>query len=351
MRWISLGCSALVLMTFVGLASAQRTTAPAPAAADAGKTSPLYLRTRIALPGVYGRMDHYGWDTKRGVLIVSALGNDTVELIDSWKRVRTISGFDHPQGSIYIPDADRIAVSDQGGKLRFYDAQSYDLLKTLDLGDDADADNLRYDPSAKLLYVGYGEDETGSLGVVDPFKMERVRDFKLGSHPESFQLEKGGPKIFVNLPDQGSFGVVDRKTGAVTKWKIPGIAKNHTLALDEASHRLFTAELAPPGGLTVVDAESGKVVAHLPCVVGVDDLWFDAPRKRIYAPGSGFIDVFQQMDADHYTRIAHVSVGLGAGSTSLLLPGNRTTEGTLYMSWPNMLAQASSEVLLFYVSD
>jgi hypothetical protein len=95
MRRISLGGSALVVMMFVCLASAQHSTPSAPSAADAGKTSPLYLRTRIALPGVYGRMDHYGWDTKRGVLIVSALGNDTVELIDSWKRVRTINGFDH----------------------------------------------------------------------------------------------------------------------------------------------------------------------------------------------------------------------------------------------------------------
>lgn len=161
MRRISLGGCALVLMTLFGLASAQRATTPAPAAADAGKTLPLYLRTRIALPGVYGRMDHFGWDTKRGVLIVSALGNDTVELIDSWKRVRTINGFDHPQGSIYIPDADRIAVSDQSGKLRFYEAQSYELLKTLDFGADGDADNLRYDPSAKLLYVGYGRRNWG----------------------------------------------------------------------------------------------------------------------------------------------------------------------------------------------
>jgi DNA-binding beta-propeller fold protein YncE len=350
MRRVSPVHGALLVMLFAGWAWGQRPVAPT-GPSDVGKISPLYLRTRVALPGVYGRMDHYGWDTKRGVLIVSTLGNGTVELIDSWKRVHTISGLDHPQGSLYIPDADRIAVSDQGGKLRFYDAESYNLLQTLDFGDDADADNLRYDPVAKRLYVGYGEDETGALGVVDPVKMERVQDFKLGSHPESFQLDKGGSKIFVNLPDQGSFGVVDRKTGVVTKWKIPGITKNHTLALDEASHRLFTAELAPPGGLTVVDAESGKVVAHLPCVVGVDDLWSDSSRKRIYAPGSGFIDVFQQVDADHYNRVARVPVGAGAGSTSLLLPGNRTTEGTLYMSWPNMLPQGGSEVLLFYVSD
>ena len=219
----------------------------------------------------------------------------------------------------------------------------------MDFGNDADTDNLRYDPVAKRVYVGYGEDETGAIGVIDPATMEHVQDFKLGSHAESFQLEKNGTRIFVNLPDQESFGVIDRKSGAVTKWKIPGIAKNHTLALDEAGHRLFTAELAPPGGLTVVDTESGRVVARLPCILGVDDLWFDASRKRIYAPGAGYIDVFDQMDPDHYVSVGHVPVGAGAGSTSLLLPAGRTEEGTLYMSMPNLLPQGGSELLLFYV--
>jgi len=343
--------SVIVSVTlFAGWALAQQSARSA-VSSNADTIPPLYLRTRIALPGIYGRMDHYGLDTKRDVLIVSALGNNTVELISNWKRVHTITGFEHPQGSLYVPGVDRIVVSDQAGKVRFYGAETYKLLKTLDFGEDADTDNLRYDPAAKRVYVGFGEDETGAIGVIDPATMEHLKDFKLGSHAESFQLEKNGTRIFANLPDQESFGVIDRKTGAVTKWKIPGIAKNHTLALDEAGHRLFTAELAPPGGLTVVDTESGKVVAHLPCVLGVDDLWFDAARKRIYAPGAGFIDVFQQVDPDHYTAVAHVPVGAGAGSTSLLLPESRTTEGTLYMSWPNMLPQGGSEVLLFYVGD
>jgi DNA-binding beta-propeller fold protein YncE len=353
MRRVGLvGVASIVLFValFAGWESGQRPVRSA-GSSDADTNPPLYLRTRIALPGVYGRMDHYGLDTKRDILLVSALGNNTVELVSNWKRIHTITGFEHPQGSLYVPGVDRIVVSDQSGKVRFYDAESYKLLKTLDFGEDSDTDNLRYDPVAKLAYVGYGEDETGAIGVINPATMEHLKDYKLGSHAESFQLEKNGTRIFANLPDQESFGVIDRKTGAVTKWKIPGIAKNHTLALDEAGHRLFTAELAPPGGLTVVDNESGKVVAHLPCVLGVDDLWFDAPRKRIYAPGAGFIDVFQQADPDHYTRIAHVPVGAGAGSTSLLLPESRTTEGTLYMSWPNMLPQGGSEVLLFYVGD
>jgi hypothetical protein len=48
-------------------------------------------------------------------------------------------------------------------------------------------------------------------------------------------------------------------------------------------------------------------------------------------------------------QFAHVVVGAGAGSTSLHLK-SRTQDG-LYMSWPNMLPQGGSEVLLFYVDD
>ena len=222
-----------------GRAFAQINTPPADSRADAqsvGKPSPLTLRTRIPLPGVYGRMDHYGWDSKRGVLIVSALGNDTVEIVNSWKRVHTITGLEHPQASVYVPGVDRIVVSSQSGKLRFYDAETYNLLKMLDFGTDTDTDNMRYDPLSKRVYVGYGRGTRGALAIVDPSAMERMEEFKLGSHPESFQLERDGPRIFVNLPDQGAIGVIDRKTGALTKWQIPSHTNTLAMALDEASY-------------------------------------------------------------------------------------------------------------------
>jgi hypothetical protein len=337
------GLAALLL----GQALAQQSTSPAPSKAS-DHLPPLTLRTRIPLPGVYGRMDHYGWDSKRGILLVAALGNNTVEIVDSWSRVRSITGLEHPQAAVYVPGLDRVVVSSQSGKLRVYDAETYALLNTLDFGANADTDNMRYDPASKRLYVAYGRGARGAIAIVDPSSMERVREFELGSHPESFQLEKTGSRIFVNLPDQEAIGVIDQKTGAVTKWKIPGHSNTHAMALDEVNHRLFTAALQP-GRFVVVDSESGAIVASLPCVLGVDDLWFDANRKRIYAPGSGAIDVFQQIDADHYAAAAHVAVATGAGSTSLHL--KTRTQESLFMSLPNTLPQGGSEVLLFYVNE
>ena len=315
---------------------------------EASKASPLMLRSRIALPGVYGRMDHFGWDNKRGKLLVSALGNNTVEIIEQWRRVHTIGGLEHPQSALYAPGVDRIVVSSQSGKLRFYDAEDYRLVKTLDFGTGSNTDNMSYDAVAKRIYVGYGEGQRGALAVVDPATMERLHEYALGSHPETIQLEQQGTRIFVNLPDQESIGVIDRKTSIITKWKIPGNTNSHALALDEQVGRLFSAALQP-GRFTVIDSRSGDVVANLPSILGVDDMWFDATRKRVYASGAGSIAVFQQHDRDRYSMIANVPVGAGAGSTSLYL--KTRTQDSLYMSWPNMLPQGGSEVLLFYVSD
>jgi DNA-binding beta-propeller fold protein YncE len=316
--------------------------------AEAASVPPLSLRVHIPLPGVYGRIDHYGWDSKRGILIVSALGNNTVEIVDQWKRVNTITGLEHPQASVYLPGVDRIAVSSRSGKLRFFDAATYALIKTLDFGAEADTDNLRYDRATKSLYVGYGEGRRGAIAMVDPATMERVREFGVGSHPESFQLEEKGQRMFVSLPDQQAIGIIDRGAGTVSKLPLTDIRNNHALALDEADHRLFTAALQP-GRFAAIDTDSQKVVASLPCVVGVDDLWFDASRRRIYASGAGSIDVFQQIDPDHYTLRARIAAGTGAGSTSLHLRSR--TQDSLFMSGPNMLPQGGSEVLLFYVND
>ena len=52
----------------------------------------------------------------------------------------------------------------------------------------------------------------------------------------------------------------------------------------------------------------------------VDNVWFDAKRKRVYAScGEGFIAVIQQKDADHYVRIARQRTAPGA-RTGLFVP-------------------------------
>src|SRR5262249_19192427 len=115
---------------------------------------PLTVRSRTMLPGVLGRLDHFGYDGRRGNLFVSALGNNTVEVVNNLRVVHTIRGLGHPQAALYVEEFDKLAVSAKDGKLRFYDGRTFALLKTLDFGEDTD--NLRYEPEEKRVYVGYG---------------------------------------------------------------------------------------------------------------------------------------------------------------------------------------------------
>jgi DNA-binding beta-propeller fold protein YncE len=124
--------------------------------------APLVLYRRIPLPGIIGRIDHMSADTKRGRLIVAALGNDSVEIVDlnGMKVVHSIPGQSRPQGIAYMPDTDRFLVANEGGKTNIYRADNFELVKALDI---PLGDNARYDPVAKLAYVA----SEGGVTVID----------------------------------------------------------------------------------------------------------------------------------------------------------------------------------------
>jgi DNA-binding beta-propeller fold protein YncE len=274
---------------------------------------PLQLEEQIPVPGVAGRLDHFTADVKRKRLFVSALGNNTVEVIDTFagKVTHSIKGLAQPQGPLYVPEVDKLYVANaEDGKVRVYDGASYTLRKTIDFG--TDPDNMRYDAASKRVFVGFGE-EDGGIAMIDPTTDERVgEEYKTGGHPESFQVEASGKHIYVNVPDAGNVvESIDRKTGAVTKWPLKGLRGNYAMALNEEDHRLFTISRKLPM-LVVFNTETGAEVARMPAAGESDDVFFDASRKRIYViGGEGSISVVRQDDPEHYELLANVPTGIG----------------------------------------
>jgi len=282
---------------------------------------PLVLTGAIPLEGVKGRFDHFASSGKK--LFVSALGNNSVAVIDVGGRTldRTISGVPNPQGVVFSPETNKLFVGSGEGKLYIYDGSSFDLLTTLDF--QGDVDNLRYDAGTKRVYVGYGEDEAGAIGTVDATTSKRSEEtYKLGAHPESFQLEMTGPNIYVNLPDLKEIAVINRGTQAIARWPLT-LEHNFPMALDEADHRLFVG-MHEPASLAVFDTASGHMIVSMPSVQDADDLYYDAARKRIYMPGGeGIIYAFQQTDPDHYQLIAKIPAALGARTAGYFGKGKK----------------------------
>jgi hypothetical protein len=160
----------------------------------------------------------------------------------------------------------------------------------------------------------------GGIAMIDAATEAHVGDLKgSGGHTESFQLEKNGSRVFANVPGDGSVvNVIDRKTGALTKWELNGAKANFPMVLDEDNHRLFVITRTPPL-VVVLNTDTGKEVARVRVKAASDDAYFDAARKRIYVLcGEGYISVIQQNDPDHYVLLENIPTITGARTGGLL---------------------------------
>lgn len=126
--------------------------------------------------------------------------------------------------------------------------------------------------------------------------------------------------MFVNLPRSQKVAVIDQtKSAVVASWTTDDAQSNFPMALDEGSKRLFIV-CRKPAVLLVLDTGSEAVVAKLSTVGDSDDVFYDQRRKRIYVSGGeGAIAVYQQQDADHYSKSAQLETVKGA-RTSLFVP-------------------------------
>jgi hypothetical protein len=296
--------------------------------AQAQRAEPLEQIAQIALPNVQGRIDHLAFDAEHKRLFVAALGNDTVEVLDTERNahLRSLQNFHEPQGIAIAPDFGAIAVANgDTGTLQLLNAQTYETRWTVEIGDDAD--NVRYDAAAKQLYVA----AVGGLYRVDPQTGRTAGQIKIDGHPESFQLETGGKRIFANLPGLASSQVVvgDRERGTVVAtWASLGCRSNYPMALNDAAMRVLIG-CRMPARLVMLDGGSGGMIASVDIVGDTDDLFFDAARQRIYViGGEGFVDVLQQR-LDAIERVARVATRAGARTGLWVSATNR-----LYVAVP-----------------
>src|SRR6266850_4607226 len=305
---------------------------------------PLRLIQSIPLAGVEGRIDHMVADSRRERLFVAALGNGTVEVLDlrSASRIRSLQGFREPQGLGFAESPLRLFVSNGGdGTCDMLDGATFQRLRTLRFT--RDADNVRYDATANRIYVGYGG---GALGIIDAQTGDSLSSIPLSGHPESFQLEKDGSRIFVNLPDISQVAVADRANGRVTTvWKIGPNRANYPMALDDAGHRLFVG-CRNPATVIVLDTQSGQHLAAAPVDGDPDDMFYDPSRRRLYVTcGAGFVDVLDAERSDGLNMIARMPTANGA-RTALFVPELQR----LFVAVPHRASQRS-EIRVFDVAQ
>ena len=301
----------VVIITFVILGAYVGGLIPSSGGAVCG-LSPLET---IQLPDTSGRIDHMAYDPALHLLYVAALGNDSVKVINvsSSAVLKTISGFNEPQGVLYVPTTSSIFVSNGGtGVVSVLNAISFASVANITLG--ADADNMRYDPTSNLVLVAYG---SGGIAAIDPSTFAIRGKVQLTGHPEGFQFDSTTMKIFVNVAENGYVVAANSVNYSVSaRWPISNASGNFPMAIDTATARLFIGTRSP-SQLQILDASSGSQIATLNIPQDPDDIFFDTARGCVYiSTGAGYVASVHQSGSS-YNIVGTLSTSIGA-RTSLL---------------------------------
>jgi DNA-binding beta-propeller fold protein YncE len=270
--------------------------------AQSQSSGPLTLLQTIPMPNLHpGDFDHFALDAEGKRLFLTAEENGAVEVFDlnTNKLVNSITGLKAPHSMLYRGDVKKLFVVDSDlAAVKIFETDTYKPVGSIKMLDGADSS--AYDPASKYLYVVNGGSDANlnytMISVVDTTAEKKVGDIKFDTDAiEAMAIEKGGPRMWVNVTGKNSVAVVDREKRIITaEWPIAQEGKhNAALAFDEANHRLFVFTRRP-GNMIVMDSDSGKVLDNQPCFGQTDDAVFDPASKRLYVIGVPYIYVYQE---------------------------------------------------------
>lgn len=295
-------------------------------AAKSVDDAPLKLIQSVDLPNYSGDFDHFAVDLGGKRLFLAAEDHGTVEVfnLNSGTKMRTIEGFEAPHSFLFMPEADRLLVTDSGkGLSKILDANNFKVITTVQIT--PGADSIGFDRATHQLYIVTGGKDVqmnhSFLSIVNPVNGKHLGDIPFdANHVEAMAIEQNGQRLFINITDRNHVAVIDKnKRRIIDRWPVNECQQNSPIALDEPNHRLFVV-CRKPGMLVVFDTSTGKSIAGLPAPERADDVVFDGQRHRVYVTGGeGYIGVYQQKDPDHYELISKVPSAVGA-KTALLVP-------------------------------
>jgi DNA-binding beta-propeller fold protein YncE len=291
--------------------------------------APLKAMETISLGAdVKGHFDHFGVDLKHNRLFATAEDSHSVLVLNSvdGKLITAIRGLSRPHAILYREDLNLLYVTDGGdGALKVFDGKTYQQTNTIALA--KDADSIGYDASRHYLYIDNGGKDAGKpysmVSVVDTTAGKKVADIRVESDTlEAMALDIWRPRLYVNNPAHNSVVVIDRwKNTVAGSWPLTMGKDNVAIGLDEQHQRLFVG--CRSGQVVVLDSNTGKELQALPITKGIDDLEYDVAGQRLYAIGAGTIDVYQEIDADHFRSLGNVAAGGDAKTARLVAPINR----------------------------
>ncbi len=313
----------LTLLGLVALSTAVVfcATAFSHAAAKPGPSGYHVIKT-VSVPGDEG-WDYVYVDSDARRVYVSHATHTVVMNADTYAIEGDIPDTQGVHGIAIASDLGRGFTSNgRANTVTIFDLKT---LKTIDtVKTDANPDAIIYDPATKRVFTfnGRGKNST-AINAADG---SVVGTIPLGGKPE-FAVTDGKGSIWVNDEDTSELHHLDpQNLKELHKWPLAPCKSPSGLAGDLKSRRLIA--VCDDKVSSIVDADSGKVVANLPICEGPDAAAFDpADNLFLVSCGDGNLTVIREDSPDKYTVVENVptkktarTLGLDLKTHKIFLP-------------------------------
>jgi len=258
------------------------------------------LDKKISLAGD-GGYDYVSIDKVNHRLYASHGTSVNVVDLDTEQPAGVIEGMKGVHGIAIVNKWNRGFISDgRADAVVAFDLKTLKIIATIPV-DAKGPDAIIYDPYSDRVFSFNGESNNSS--VINPETLKQVGTVALGGGPE-FAIPDGKGKIYNNLEDKNSLNVIDSKTLKVIKnYSLAPCGGPTGIAFDEKNQRAFSV-CRENKGMSVIDVNSGKVVATIPIGAGVDAVAYDPETKLIFCSnGDATTTIIKQESADKYSVI------------------------------------------------
>jgi YVTN family beta-propeller protein len=242
----------------------------------------------IEIADSHGKFDFLRVDSKRQRLLAAHEKDGTSDFFDLRKKalitrvksgeaVDTAVDADSKFYFISVQESQRVAV---------LDAATLKEVKSIKMTGPTDA--IIYEPRNRRVYVTH--DDGADVWVIDPAAAKVVATVAIPGVPEFMVYDAAADRIYLNIKDKNLVAVIDPSTNKViAQWPTAPAAQPHGLALDAASHRIYSA--GANGKLVALDTATGAASGSVDITPKVDQIAFDAAGGLLYCAGTDRMSV------------------------------------------------------------
>src|SRR5438128_1923777 len=299
--------------TFVGASFLMGQSARQPAA------SGYHLLKTISLPPAPGGDEYYDYitvDAEARRVYVSHGAEVVVLNADNYSIVGKIGGLLRSHGVAIAKDLGKGFISDgdsrPGGTVQqvvFFDLKTLKVTGKVSTGQ-FDTDAIIYEPVTKHVYTFNGDSHNST--VIDAEKHAVVTTIDLVGKVE-FPAVDGKGMVYDNNPEKNDVVAIDARTNTIkARWPTAPEGAPTSMAMDQKTRRLFSAGRGSQF-VTMMNADTGKVLASYPISAGVDANAFDPGTGLLFvSTREGMLHIFHEDSPNKLSEVETVKTEYGA---------------------------------------